>query len=103
MRKIADFMGLGGTTTEEKVDALVIELRHMNDQLKIPQAIRNYGHGGVISEKSVILEEEFLSKLSVVAENAIGDAFTGTNPRQPSQEEMEKLLKAVYYDLEIDF
>lgn len=101
--EIADFMGLGGTTTEEKVDALVIELRHMNDQLEIPQAIRNYGHGGVISEKSVIPEEEFLSKLSVVAENAIGDACTGTNPRQPSQEEMEKLLKAVYYDLEIDF
>ncbi len=38
-----------------------------------------------------------------VAANAIGDACTGSNPRQPSQEEMEKLLLAVYYDKEIDF
>lgn len=37
------------------------------------------------------------------AERAIGDACTGSNPRQPSQEEMEKLLKACYYDTEVDF
>jgi hypothetical protein len=27
----------------------------------------------------------------------------GSNPRQPSQEEMEKLLKCCYYDTEVDF
>ena len=48
-------------------------------------------------------EKEFLEKLPEVAKNAIADACTGSNPRQPSQEEMEKLLKACYYDLEIDF
>ncbi len=101
--EIADMMGLGGTTTDEKVDLLVAELRMMNDQLEIPQAIKNYGHNGIISETSVILKNEFLSKLSVVAENAIADACTSTNPRQPSQGEMEKLLKAAYYDLKIDF
>ena len=35
--------------------------------------------------------------------NAILDACTGSNPRQPSQEEMEKLLKCCYYDTDVDF
>ena len=48
-------------------------------------------------------EQEFKDKLADVADNAILDACTGSNPRQPSQEEMEKLLKACYYDLDIDF
>ena len=101
--QIADHIGLGGTTTTEKVDALIAELRSMNDQLDIPQAIKFYGAGGVKAETSIIDEAEFLEKLPTVAANAIGDACTGSNPRQPSQEEMEKLLKACYYDLEIDF
>ena len=38
-----------------------------------------------------------------MAANAIADACTGSNPRQPSQEDMEKLMLAVYYDNEIEF
>jgi len=83
--------------------ALDAELREMNKQLNIPLSIQNYGEGGVLADKSIIDEKEFNEKLSAVAANAIGDACTGSNPRQPSQEEMEKLLLAVYYDREIDF
>ena len=101
--EIAKFINLPGSTTEELVDALIAELREMNKQLNIPLAIKNYGEGGVIADKSIIDEKEFNDKLSEVAANAIGDACTGSNPRQPSQEEMEKLLLAVYYDKEIDF
>ena len=72
----------------------------MNDQLNIPQGIKNYGSGGVKADESIIDEKEFLEKLPEVAKNAIAD---GSNPRQPNQEEMEKLLKACYYDTEIDF
>ena len=54
-------------------------------------------------EQSIIDEKEFNEKLSEVAKNAIADACTGSNPRIPTQEEMEKLLTAVYYDKEIDF
>jgi alcohol dehydrogenase class IV len=46
---------------------------------------------------------QFLKKLPEIAANAILDACTGSNPRQPSQEEMEKLLKCCYYDTEVDF
>ena len=101
--EIARFIDLKGETTEELVDALIAELRSMNKQLNIPLAIKNYGEGGVLADKSIIDEKEFNDKLSEVAANAIGDACTGSNPRQPSQEDMEKLLLAVYYDREIDF
>ena len=100
---IARFIGLKGETTEELVAALVAELREMNRQLDIPLSIQNYGPGGVIAEQSIIDEKEFNDKLSDVAANAIGDACTGSNPRQPSQEDMEKLLLAVYYDKDVDF
>lgn len=101
--EIARFINLEGTTTEELVDALIAELRNMNKQLNIPLSIQNYGEGGVLSDTTIIDEKEFNEKLSAVAANAIADACTGSNPRQPSQEEMEKLLLAVYYDREIDF
>ncbi len=101
--EIAKFLHLEGESTDELVKALIRMLRDMNDQLNIPQSIKNYGEGGVKAEKSIIDEKEFLDKLSSVATLAIGDACTGSNPRQPSQEDMEKLLLAVYYDKEIDF
>ena len=101
--EIARFIDLKGKTTAELVDALIKELRHMNDELNIPQAIKNYGEGGVKADKSIIDEKEFNDKLKTVATLAIGDACTGSNPRQPSQEDMERLLLAVYYDKEIDF
>ena len=94
--QIAKFIGLEGQSNGELVDALIKELRAMNKSLDIPDGIKDY-EGGIIDEK------EFLEKLPEVAKNAIGDACTGSNPRQPSQEEMEKLLKACYYDEEVDF
>ena len=94
--EIADFIGLGGNTTEEKVAALVEELKKMNKSLDIPNSIKEY-EGGIIDEK------EFMEKLPKVAELAIGDACTGSNPRVPVQEEMEKLLKACYYVEDINF
>ncbi len=100
---IARALELKGNTTQELVASLVEELRHMNQQLNIPLSIQNYGEGGVLADKSIIDEKEFLDKLPEVAANAIGDACTGSNPRQPSQEDMEKLLHAVYFDEDVDF
>ncbi len=100
---IARFMGLEGSDTQSLVKALVAELRRMNDELNIPQCIQHYGEGGVIAETGFLGAGEFLAKLPEIATNAIGDACTGSNPRQPNQEEMEKLLRACYYDLDVDF
>lgn len=101
--QIADFVNLGGNTVEEKIDKLIAMLRKMNDDLNIPQCIKNYGEGGLPAETGIVPEDEFLEKLSDIAANALLDACTGSNPRQPSQEEMEKLLKCCYYDTEVDF
>ena len=100
---IARFMGLEGSDTQSLVAALVAELHHMNDELNIPQCIAHYGEGGTIAEQGFVGEEEFLAKLPEIAKNALGDACTGSNPRQPDQEDMEKLLTACYYDLDVDF
>lgn len=101
--EIADIINLGGNTTEEKIDLLIKALRKMCDELSIPHCIKNYGDGGVITETGIVPEDEFLSKLPKIAELAISDACTGSNPRQPSQSDMEKLLKCCYYDTEVDF
>ncbi|MBR3974192.1 MAG: iron-containing alcohol dehydrogenase [Oscillospiraceae bacterium] len=100
---IADEMKLGGANDDEKVANLIAYLRKMNDDLNIPQCIKNYGADSYPCEQGFVPEEVFLERLSEIAKNAIADACTGSNPRQPSQEEMEKLLKCCYYDLEVDF
>lgn len=89
--EIASHLGLAPTAS-----ALVDHLRAMNKALDIPDCIRDY-------ECGIIDEQEFLEKLPRVAELAVGDACTGSNPRAITPAQMEQLLKACYYDLTVDF
>lgn len=100
---IANYMGLSGANDDEKVAALIEYLRGMNDKLNIPHCIKNYGADSYPTEQGFVPEEVFLERLPEIAKNAILDACTLSNPRTPSQEEMEKLLKCCYYDMEVDF
>ena len=100
---IADKMNLGGANDDEKVALLIKYLRGMNDDLNIPHCIGHYGPDSYPCEQGFVPENVFLERLPEIAKNAIADACTGSNPRQPSQEEMEKLLKCCYYDTEVDF
>lgn len=101
--EIADYMALGGNTVKEKVALLIAYLRKMNDDLNIPHCIKNYGADSYPCEQGFVPENVFLERVHDIAVNALGDACTGSNPRQPSVEEMEKLLKCCYYDTEVDF
>ena len=101
--KIADVIGLSGSNDEEKVKALIAYLRGLNEKLNIPLCIKNYGADSYPTEQGFVPENVFLERLHDIAVNAVGDACTGSNPRQPSVEEMEKLLKCCYYDTEVDF
>ena len=101
--KIADVIGLAGNSDEEKVKALIAYVRDLNDQLSIPHCIQHYGADSYPAEQGFVPENVFLERLHDIAVNAIADACTGSNPRQPSVEEMEKLLKCCYYDTEVDF
>lgn len=100
---IADYMHLGGSNDDEKVKLLIEYVRGMNDKLNIPHCIKNYGTDSYPCEEGFVPENVFLERLPEIAKNAIADACTGSNPRQPSQEEMENLLKCCYYDTEVDF
>ena len=101
--EISDFMSLGGNSKKEKIQLLITYLRGMNDKLNIPHSINHYGADSYPAEQGFVPENVFLERLPEIAKNAIADACTGSNPRQPSQEEMEKLLKCCYYDTEVDF
>lgn len=94
--EIAKCLGLSGKSDLELTEAFIRHLRGMNQQLDIPDCIRDY-EGGIVGEK------EFLDKLSCVAELAVGDACTGSNPRPITPAEMAKLLRCCYYDTEVDF
>jgi len=100
---IADAMNLGGNNNDEKVAKLIAALRKMNDELNIPHCIKNYGADSYPCEQGFVPENVFLERLPEIAKNAIGDACTGSNPRIPTQAEMEQLLKCCYYDNEVDF
>lgn len=101
--KIADFIHLGGKNDKEKVQLLIKMLRDMNDKLNIPHCIKNYGKDSYPCEQGFVPEAVFLERLPEIAKNAILDACTGSNPRQPNQKEMEDLLKCCYYDTEVNF
>ena len=94
--QIAKFLGLAGATDMERTDALIAHIKGLNAKLDIPACIKDY-EGGIIDEK------EFLEKLPTVAELAVGDACTGSNPRSIDPKTMEKLLTCCFYDTEVDF
>ena len=98
-----EILHLKGETEDELVEALVQEIRDLNDKLDIPQGIKNYGPKGVKADESVIDYAEFEEKKHDVAANALLDACTLSNPRKPTQEEMEQLLECVYKDEPVNF
>lgn len=61
------------------------------------------GRAGNHSGSRTIRSKRHESAVSNCCGSAIADACTGSNPRIPSQEEMEQLLKACYYDLAVNF
>ncbi|MDR0635807.1 MAG: iron-containing alcohol dehydrogenase [Treponema sp.] len=94
--EIARFIALPAKDPDEGVASLIAHIKNLNKVLDIPSGIKDY-EGGIINEK------EFLDKLPKVADLAVGDACTGSNPRKITPAEMEKLLHACYYDTEVDF
>ena len=94
--QIARSLNLAGTTDAELTDALIAHIRALNKKLDIPACIRDY-EGGIIDER------EFHAKLPLVAELAVGDACTGSNPRAITPKQMEKLLLCCYDDTDVNF
>lgn len=89
---IARSIGITGTDSE-CVKALCDKIDEFNAKLEIPKTLKEFG----------INEAEFKEKIAEISKNAIADACTGSNPREISQAEMEKLFTCIYYGTEVDF
>lgn len=90
--QIARHIGITGTD-EECVDALCKKIDEYNAKLNIPKTLQEFG----------INEAEFKEKVAKISELAISDACTGSNPRQITPDEMERLFTCIYYGTEVDF
>lgn len=90
---IARGIGLSGSSDKELVAALCSKIDAYNAKLNIPRTLRDFG----------VQEDEFKQKAAAIAELAVGDACTGSNPRPISPAEMEKLLTCCYYGDDVDF
>ena len=66
----------------------------MNDDLKIPHCIKNYGADSYPTENGFVPENVFLERLPEIAKNAIADACTGSNPRIPHRKRWRSCLSA---------
>jgi alcohol dehydrogenase class IV len=98
---LVDELGLGGANDAEKVENLIQFCRGLSEQMNVPHAIKNYGLKGEIADSGFVPEDVFKERLSAIAANALLDACTATNPRKPTQDEMEQVLNASFYDREV--
>jgi acetaldehyde dehydrogenase/alcohol dehydrogenase len=85
--QIARYLGFGGATKEEQVQALINEVRKLMADLGMPKTIAECG----------VKEDEFLAKLSALAEHAFEDQCTTANPRYPLVTELMDIYKKAYY------
>ncbi len=91
--EIARRMGLGGTSEKALINSLCEKIDEFNVKLNIPKTLKEFG----------INEDEFKEKAAKIAERAVGDACTGSNPRTIDSSAMEKLFYCTYYGTEVDF
>ena len=91
--EIARRMGLAGASETALVNSLCEKISEFNSRLGIPATLAEFG----------IDEKEFNEKLDKIAELAVGDACTGSNPRAIDPAAMAKLFKCTYYGTEVDF
>lgn len=84
---IARRLGLTGACDACLVSALVEYINKLNASLGIPATLKEFG----------VAEDVFTANLDKMAEAAVGDPCTGTNPRTPSVEEMKNLFMLAYY------
>ncbi len=85
--EIADHLGLGGGTNEEKVENLIKAINELKAKIGIKETIKDYG----------IDEEDFLNRLDEMVEQAFDDQCTGANPRYPLMSEIKEMYLNAYY------
>jgi len=85
--EVADYLGLGGKTPQEKLDNLIAAIEELKEKVGIRKTIRDYG----------VDEKEFLARLDEMVEQAFDDQCTGANPRYPLMSEIKQMFLDAYY------
>jgi acetaldehyde dehydrogenase / alcohol dehydrogenase len=83
---VADLLGLGGNTTEEKVKNLISAIEQLLDHLAMPRSIASLG----------ISREEFEKAVPELAKAAFDDPSWLSNPRMPLVSELAELFWSAY-------
>ena len=85
--EVADALGLGGKTDEEKLENLIKAVNDLKARVGIKDTIKDYG----------IDEKDFLDRLDDMVEQAFDDQCTGANPRYPLMSEIKQMYLNAYY------
>ncbi len=90
---IARALKLNGNTDDELINSLTDMIRDLNKTMNIPFSF----------EKNGMAKEEFDANVDFIAENALKDACTGSNPRPITVDEMKKLLTCTFTGEKVNF
>jgi acetaldehyde dehydrogenase/alcohol dehydrogenase len=83
---VADLLGLGGTSTEDKVRNLIAAMERLLDQLDFPRSIAELG----------ISREQFEREMPDLVKLAFDDPSWRSNPRMPLMNELRDLFWKAY-------
>ena len=84
--QIADEIGLGGKTDDEKVELLIEEVDKLMKKINLPNSIKDFG----------VDEKTFMDNLDELVELAFDDQCTGANPVYPLMEDIKKIYIDAY-------
>ena len=90
---IAKAIGLPGATDKQLTDALVESIKELNRKLDIKQSYKENG----------VSEELINQNIEKIAENAVKDPCTASNPREIDVENMKKVLLCAYNGEDVTF
>ena len=84
---VARTLGVQNLNEVTTIRALTGYMEFMNKEMGIPLSI---------SEMGVVSEGEYMSRVEAMAEAALADACTATNPRYPTKEEIAEIYRKLW-------
>ena len=91
IRKLAERVGLPASTKEEGISSFIKAIKDLMEKLEMPKSLKECG----------IDEQDFLSKVDMLADRAFEDQCTTANPRLPLVKELKQILLDAYYGADI--
>ena len=77
----------------DKVELLIKHIEQLKQEVGIPRSLKE-----ALTDVS---EKTFLAAVDLMAEHALDDQCTGTNPRAPLLDDLKKIYLSAYYGIEI--